>query len=96
MKFLKILLILVLLISCNGNQNKFINWADNFPENSSIENVKKSQPNYVIIDWEHPIKISDNEKMFEVTEIKNSYDALDMNYFLVFRNNKFQSRESKK
>jgi hypothetical protein len=96
MKFLKILLILVLLISCNGNQNKFINWADNLPENSSIENVKKSQPNYVIIDWEHPIKISDNEKMFEVTEIKNSYDALDMNYFLVFRNNKFQYRESKK
>ena len=96
MKFLKILLILVLLISCYGNQNKFINWADNLPENSSIENVKKSQPNYVIIDWEHPIKISDNEKMFEVTEIKNSYDALDMNYFLVFRNNKFQYRESKK
>lgn len=96
MKYLKILLILVLLISCNGNQNKFINWADNLPENSSIENVKKSQPNYVIIDWEHPIKISDNEKMFEVTEIKNSYDALDMNYFLVFRNNKFQYRESKK
>ena len=96
MKFLKILLILVLLISCNGNQNKFINWADNLPENSSIENVKKSQPNYVIIDWGHPIKISDNEKMFEVTEIKNSYDALDMNYFLVFRNNKFQYRESKK
>ena len=96
MKFLKILLILVLLISCNGNQNKFINWADNLPENSSIENVKKSQPNYVIIDWEHPIKISDNEKIFEVTEIKNSYDALDMNYFLVFRNNKFQYRESKK
>lgn len=96
MKFLKNLLILVLLISCNGNQNKFINWADNLPENSSIENVKKSQPNYVIIDWEHPIKISDNEKMFEVTEIKNSYDALDMNYFLVFRNNKFQYRESKK
>ena len=96
MKFLKILLILVLLISCNGNQNKFINWADNLPKNSSIENVKKSQPNYVIIDWEHPIKISDNEKIFEVTEIKNSYDALDMNYFLVFRNNKFQYRESKK
>ncbi len=96
MNFSKYIFVFILFISCDGNQNKFISWADNLPENSSVENVKKSQPNYVIIDWEHPIKISDDEKMFEVTEIKNSYDALDMNYFLVFRNNKFQYRESKK
>ncbi len=96
MNFLKYIFVFIFFLSCNGNQNKFIDWADNLPENSSIENVKKSQPNYVIIDWENPIKISDNEKMFEVTEIKNSHDAIDMNYFLVFRNNKFQYRESKK
>ena len=37
-----------------------------------------------------------NEKIALSELIKNSYDALDMNYFLVFRNNKFQYRESKK
>lgn len=96
MNFLKYILVFIFFISCNGNQNKFINWADNLPENSSIENVKKSQPNYVIIDWEHPIKISDNEKMFEIVEIKKSQDFLQMSHFLVFKNNKYQYRESKK
>ena len=40
MNFLKYIFVFILFISCDGNQNKFISWADNLPENSSIENVK--------------------------------------------------------
>jgi len=87
-------LLIVCLISCKNYYNETIQWADDINKGTDIETVKKSQPSFVKISWEKPLVIED-EKLYEI-EIVNNYDALSMSNFLVFIDNKYQGRESKK
>lgn len=87
-------LLLVSLISCKNYYNETIEWADNINKGTDIETVKKSQPSFVKISWKKPLIIED-EKLYEI-EIVNNRDFLNMSNFLVFIDNKYQGRESKK
>lgn len=62
---------------------------------TNIKNIQNSQPEYIEIDWEHP-QVFKNEKWFLITEIKGNNDVLGMSHYLVFIDNKYQGRESKK
>jgi len=87
-------LLIVSLISCKNYYNETIQWADDINKGTDIETVKKSQPNFVKISWEKPLVIED-EKLYEI-EITINHDVLRMSNFLVFIDNKYQGRESKK
>ena len=94
-KFSIILIFLITLTSCKDYYNDTIGWMDNLESGLSIEKVKKIQPNYIEIDWGNP-QIFDNEKWYLITKIKGNNDILGMSHFLVFVEEKYQYRESKK
>ena len=70
-------------------------WADNLEEGLDIDTVKKSQPDYLEIDWESPVVIGD-EKWYLITEIEGSRDLIGMQNFLIFKGDEYMGRESKK
>ena len=81
--------------SCDNNYNKTIDWLDQIEEHESIETVKKTQPHFIEVDWENPIKI-ENETHYEIIKIKGNTDPLGMHHFLVFIDGKYYGRDSKK
>ena len=83
-----------IFISCKNYYNETMDWADNLVVETDIETVRKSQPEFVDIDWQNPI-IFDGQEYYEI-EIKNNQDILNMQNFLVFENKKYKRRETKK
>ncbi|WP_396150740.1 hypothetical protein [Flavobacterium sp.] len=81
-------------ISCKNYYNETIEWTDSLEIETDIETVKKSQPDFVEIDWLNPL-IIDGQEYYEI-EIKNNRDILNMQNFLVFENKKYKGREAKK
>ena len=78
---------------CKSYQNDFILWSDNIPKHSTIEQVKESQPDYVIIDWDNPEVLDDSgNRMFHVKAIKGNRDMLKMGYYLEFDAKGFVAR----
>ena len=102
MKTLKFKLVLIVAIwgllmsSCKSYQNDFINWSDNIPLNSTIEQVKQIQPDYVKIAWDKPEVRDNDNQMFFITDIKGNRDPLKMEYYLEFNNEGFVARFSHK
>ena len=95
MKHLILLLTFITLISCKDYYNETINWADNLEKEQNFKDVQKEQPDYIEIDWKNP-QIVDNQKWYLITKIKGNRDILGMSHYLVFIENKYQYRESKK
>jgi hypothetical protein len=95
--FIKITLILVLpiFISCKNYYNEMVAWSNNLEQGLDIETVKKLQPDFLEIDWESPLVIND-EKWYLITEIDWNWDPLEMSNFLVFKEDRYMWRESKK
>jgi hypothetical protein len=92
---LVLLFSLFAILSCKNYYNNTIHWIDSIPQGAQIDSVKQSQPSFVEIDWEHP-QYFDSSKSYYVKKIKNSYDVLKMSHRLVFVNDKFKMRISKK
>jgi hypothetical protein len=88
-------LAILLLTSCKSYYNETIHWLDSIPPGTHIDSVKQSQPSFLEIDWEHPQSF-DSSKSYYIKKIKNSHDALKMSHRLVFVNEKFEMRISKK
>lgn len=86
---------LVFTISCKDYHNETIHWIDSIPAGTLIDSVKKQQPSFVEIDWNNPV-VHDSIKAFSVIKIKNNRDILNMHYSLIFVNEKFERRESRK
>jgi hypothetical protein len=98
MKLSKLLILLsisIALVGCRDYYNETIDWADNLENEQSFKDVQKEQPSYIEIDWENP-QIFDNQKWYLITKIKGNNDFLGMSHYLVFIEDKFQYRESKK
>ncbi|PNW25805.1 hypothetical protein [Formosa algae] len=98
MKLSRLLILLYIstaLVSCKDYYNETIDWADNLENEQSFKDVQKEQPNYIDIDWKNP-QIVDNQKWYLITKIKGNNDILGMSHYLVFIEDKFQYRESKK
>lgn len=98
MKFNKLLILLfisITLMSCKNYYNETIDWADNLEKEQNFKDVQNEQPDYIEIDWENP-QIVDNQKWYLITKIKGNRDILGMSHYLVFIENKYQYRESKK
>ncbi|WP_353777570.1 hypothetical protein [Winogradskyella sp. 3972H.M.0a.05] len=96
-KLIKCILALSFLImmGCKNYYNDSIAWMDNLEPGLSVEDTQRLQPNYLEIDWKTPLKFED-EIWYMVTDIKGSNDPLGMSHFLVFENNQYKYRESKK
>ena len=81
--------------SCKNYYNEAIDWMDSIPKDSHISTVREIQPSFLEIDWKNPVTI-DSIKTYSVMSIKNSNDVLKMSNQLVFINDKFVMRISKK
>jgi hypothetical protein len=90
-----LIFLLVFLLSCENYYNDMINWADNLPLGTSIDSVKKMQPDFIVIDWDKPSK-SDSSKSFTIIKINGSSDALKMTTTLNFVNERYIGRFAKK
>ena len=89
------LITLFLFASCKNYYNEAIHWMDSIPEGMSIDSVKLSQPYFIEIDWNAP-KLFDSTKSYYIKKIRNNRDILKMSHKLVFINDKFTMRISKK
>ena len=83
-----LVLLTALLTACKNYYND-----TNIEPGTSLEEVKKLQPDFVKIDWDNPDTVA-NEVRFWVTEIKGNKDMLAMSHLLVFVDNKYSGRES--
>jgi hypothetical protein len=90
-----LLLIMALLNACKSYYNDTIDWMDSIELGTSLEDVKKQQPDFVKIDWGKPDTV-DYQVRYWVTEIKGNKDVLAMSHLLVFVDNKYTGRESHK
>jgi len=84
----------ILLTSCENKYNRMIEWTDNILIGMHIEQIKLKQPKFLIIDWQNPDTIK-NSVLYEI-KVQSKNDILRMQNFLVFRDNKFVRRESRK
>ena len=94
-KPLILLFISLTILSCKNYYNETINWADNLKKEQNLKDVQNEQPDFIEIDWKNP-QIIDNQKWYLITKIKGNRDILRMSHYLVFIDNKYQYRESKK
>jgi hypothetical protein len=94
-KFIVLLLVVFTLIGCKDYYNDSIHWMDNLESEMNIKDVQNEQPDYIEIDWEYPL-IVDDQKWYLISKIKGNNDILGMSHYLVFIENKYQYRESKK
>jgi hypothetical protein len=90
-----LVMLIILLGSCKSYYNDTIDWIDNIKPGTTIEEVKKNQPDFVEINWSKPDTV-DNQVRFWVTKIKGDKDVLSMSHLLVFVDSKFTGRESHK
>lgn len=90
------LILIVVFQSCKSHQNDFLTWSDNIPPNTSIEAVRSSQPEFVIIDWNNPETLENGNQQFYITDIEGSQDVLKMGYYLEFDSLGFVSRFAQK
>lgn len=90
---LGLLIIGLLSASCKSYYNDTIDWMDNIELGTSLEDVKRNQPNFVEIDWSKPDTLDEGLR-FRIKKIKGSNDILNMNHFMVFSDNKYAGRES--
>ena len=72
-----------------------VEWTDNLEQGLDIDEVKKIQPDYLEIDWASPLVLED-EKWYLITKIDWNWDPLSMSNYLVFSNDGYLYRESKK
>ena|SRR5687767_1110763 len=94
-QFLCVLAFASVLTSCRDYYKDSITWMDNIKPGTTLQEVKKNQPDFLTIDWNKSDTL-DNQIRFTVTEIKGNDDILAMTHLLVFVDDKFQSRESHK
>jgi hypothetical protein len=91
----RLLTIVWLLASCKSYYNDTIDWMDKIELGTSLEDVKKSQPDFVTIDWNKPDTLDEGLR-FRIEKIKGNNDILNMEHYLVFSDNKYTGRQSSK
>lgn len=90
-----VVVLILTVLSCKNYHNEAIHWIDSIPKNTHISTVQESQPSFIEINWEDP-KVIDSSKIYSVKNIQGNNDILKMHYQLVFVNDKFVMRISKK
>jgi hypothetical protein len=91
----RLLTIVFLLTSCKSYYNDTIDWMDKIELGTSLEDLKKNQPDFVEIDWNNPDTLNEGLR-FRIEKIKGNNDILSMSHYLLFSNNKYIGRQSVK
>ena len=65
------LTIVLFMISCKSYYNDTIDWMDKIEPGTSLEDVKKSQPNFVEIDWNNPDTLDEGLR-FRIEKLKGT------------------------
>jgi hypothetical protein len=89
------LALLILLSHCRNYYNETVEWADQLKTGTSVDAVKKSQPDFVDIDWNKPDTVGQEER-FRIKSIKGNSDVLQMANYLIFVDGKYQGRFAQK
>jgi hypothetical protein len=90
-----LLTIVLFLTSCKSYYNDTIDWMNKIEIGTNLEDVKRSQPDFVEIDWNKPDTL-DQGLRFRIEKIKGNNDILNMQHYLVFSDNKYSGRKSSK
>ena len=72
-----------------------IAWTSSIAKGTSLDSVKQIQPDYIEINWKNPETFK-NEQRFIISKIKGDNDILNMEYYLVFIDNKYQGQFAEK
>lgn len=83
------------LAGCKDHYNDTIHWMDNIPLGSAVSDVQLRQPDFVEIDWNSPDTVNGAVR-FSVRKIKGNSDVLKMDQYLMFTNDRYQGRLSRK
>ena len=67
-------------------------WMINIKPGTTLEEVKRDQPDYVTIDWDNPDTV-DNKVRYWITDIKGANESLEMLHKLIFVDNKYSRHE---
>lgn len=89
------LLGVIIISSCKNYYNDTIDWIDSIKIGTELNTVKSMQPDFVTVYWNRP-EINKNIAICQVNKIKGNNDPLNMIHFLVFENNRFLRRETRK
>lgn len=81
----------MVFVSCNDHYNETVRWIASIKEGTDLEQVRKSQPGFVMIDWDHPSD-STKQSVLYLIGIKNNPDVLGMSNGLFFSNRKYIGR----
>ncbi|MEO0789116.1 MAG: hypothetical protein AAFY36_10650 [Bacteroidota bacterium] len=80
------------LVSCENNYNIMVSWSEQIPVGTHMDTVKANTPSGVVVNWQRADTIQD-EVYYEVY-VKNNYDILGMQNFLVFYSDRFVRRSA--
>jgi len=89
------LLIIAISISCKNHYNDMVAWSREIKIGTDIQIVKKNQPDWIEIDWDHPDTI-DSFTVYLITKIKGNRDILHMENRFAFVKDKYQGRWANK
>jgi hypothetical protein len=95
MKNLLFAIALITTISCSSGENnysKMLDWMGKIPKGTSIDSVKKTQPDFVTVDWESRDTLSCSQNVrFEVKPL-HYFDILQMSNYLTFDSSGYRGR----
>lgn len=88
------LLILVNLTACGGSQEEKVKWVQSLKQGMTLEEVKKSQPSFVRVDWDKGIEGFENSMKYKTNIVVRSKKkkSLSYSYSLRFRDGKFDRK----
>jgi len=89
-------LLCFILFSCKNHYNDTLHWIDNIQPGTDISKVKASQPPYVTTNWNNARMYNDSTYGYKIEKIRGNNDILNMPHYLIFRNDKFLMRQSRK
>jgi major membrane immunogen (membrane-anchored lipoprotein) len=91
LQFAVVLLILTHLTACGGSQKEKLKWVQSLKAGMTIEQVKKSQPSFVNVEWNNGTKDFENSVKYKTNVVVRSKKKknLSYTYSLRFRDGKF-------
>lgn len=86
------LILIVTLSSCKDYYHDMRVWSASIAPGTSLQDVKRAQPNYIDVAWNTPDTLQENILRYHITNIRGHNDPLHMSYFLEFKGERFRGQ----
>jgi hypothetical protein len=75
---------IVCLLGCKDYHKDMREWVEAIPSGTIVEKVKAQQPDYLEIDWNHPIAKENGVVWYRITTIKGHQDPVPILFYIEF------------